>query len=58
MVHRGERIVPAKENSTRGAGGMTLNINQSFAPGTSRETINQAAASASRQLSRSNRRNN
>lgn len=58
MVHRGEAVIPASQNKDGGGRGMNVNITQMFAPGTSRETVNQAAAAASQQLQRSNRRNN
>jgi hypothetical protein len=59
MVHRGEKIVTAQDNASgKGGGGMTLVLNQSFAPGTSRETVNQAAAAAAQRLQMANRRNN
>lgn len=48
-IHKGERIVPAAQNN-RAAMGMSVTINQSFAPGTTRATTMQAAADASRQL--------
>jgi hypothetical protein len=37
---------------------MSLTINQSFAPGTTRETVDQAAAAAARRLAIVNRRYN
>jgi hypothetical protein len=58
MLHRGERVLTAEENKRYRGGNSSVVINQSFAPGTSRETINQAAAAASRQLSNASRRNN
>ena len=58
MVHRGEAVIPAADNKAGGGRGMNVNITQMFAPGTSRETVNQAAAAASQQIARSNRRNN
>jgi hypothetical protein len=59
MVHRGEAIIPASQNKDGSGGrGVNVSITQMFAPGTSRETVNQAAAAASQQIARSNRRNN
>lgn len=58
MIHRGEAIIPAAENKTGAGKGLNVSINQMFAPGTSRETVNQAAAAAAQQITRSSRRNN
>jgi hypothetical protein len=59
MLHRGERVLTAQENKRYMSGGdSSIVINQSFAPGTTRETINQAAAAAARQMSNASRRNN
>jgi hypothetical protein len=60
MVHRGERIITAADNRSgkTGDGGVTVNLTQMFAPGTTRETTNQAAAAAALQIQRSSRRNN
>ncbi|MGH6625140.1 MAG: hypothetical protein ACRECD_01110 [Burkholderiaceae bacterium] len=55
-IHKGERIIPAAQNKP-GFGGNTVNltIQQSFAPGTNRQTTLQAAADARRQLEHAGR---
>lgn len=59
MLHRGERVLTVAENRRYTSGGnSSVVINQSFAPGTTRETVNQAAAEAARKLSNASRRNN
>lgn len=58
LLHKGEAVVPREYNPAaggRGAGGVTVVINQSFAAGTSRATSLQAAADARMAFERAGR---
>jgi lambda family phage tail tape measure protein len=51
QLHEGERVVPKAENAQGGVGqNVTININQSFAPGTDSKTTTHAAVEASRRV--------
>lgn len=57
QLHKGERVVNAQDNATGNWGGATIHINQSFAPGTDRRTVQQAAAAAGAEARRAMARN-
>jgi hypothetical protein len=56
MVHKGERITPAAQNTPGGGGSNYITIN--VPPGTDRQSANQMAAQIARRLTVANARNN
>ena len=63
IVHKGEYVLTAEQTKKIGVanldrgdfGGVVVNLNQSFAPGTDRKTTDQAALSAGRAMQRARR---